>query len=317
MTDFFARFRALLMCGLISLTMLGGCASTGNPRDPIEPFNRGVYQFNDAVDKVLLKPAAEVYRGVLPQFVRTGVSNIFSNINDVIVALNNLLQGKFIDAVSDVGRIAVNSTIGLLGVFDVATELGLEKHDEDFGQTLGYWGIGDGPYLVLPFFGPKNVRDTFGLFVDYKTDPITYIDPTRDRNIVRGVRIVNRRAELLETSKILETAALDPYEFVRDAYLQRRRNLVHDGSPPPEQDDDIEIKMKPRSKQPDGRNSSDAGTGSVLVSGDETLYSPARLETREKAARETGERPAAQPVSGAWRTDDAAQPASVVRLWLP
>jgi phospholipid-binding lipoprotein MlaA len=316
MTDFFTRFRALLLCSLISLTMLGGCASTGNPRDPIEPLNRGVYQFNDALDKVLLKPAAEVYRGVLPQFVRTSVSNIFSNINDVIVALNNLLQGKFIDSVSDVGRIAVNSTIGVLGIFDVATHLGMEKHDEDFGQTLGYWGIGDGPYLVLPFFGPKNLRDTVGLFVDYKTDPITYIDPTRDRNIVRGVRIVNRRSELLETSKILETAALDPYEFVRDAYLQRRRNLVHDGSPPPEKDDDIEIKMKPRSKLQENQKSADTDVGSVLVSGDETLYSPARLEAQEKAARETAERPT-QPVSGAIQNDSEQSASRVVRLWLP
>jgi phospholipid-binding lipoprotein MlaA len=316
MTDFLARFRALLMCGLISMTMLGGCASTGNPRDPIEPFNRGVYEFNDALDKALLKPAAEVYRGVLPQFVRTGVSNFFSNINDVIVALNNLLQGKIVDAVSDVGRIVVNSTIGLLGVLDVATELGLEKHDEDFGQTLGYWGMGDGPYLVLPFFGPKNLRDTFGLFVDYKTDPVTYVDPSRDRNIIQGVRIVNRRAELLETSKILETAALDPYEFVRDAYLQRRRNLVHDGSPPPEKDDDTEIKMKPRSQQQDKPGATSAGNSSaVLVSGDETLYSPARMEAREKAAREAREK-AAQPLSDASRTTDS-RPASVVRLWLP
>lgn len=316
MTDFFTRFRALLLCSLVSLSMLGGCASTGNPRDPIEPLNRGIYQFNDALDKALLKPAAEVYRGVLPQFVRTSVSNIFSNINDVIVALNNLLQGKFIDSVSDVGRIAVNSTVGILGVFDVATHLGMEKHDEDFGQTLGYWGIGDGPYLVLPFFGPKNLRDTVGLIVDYKTDPITYIDPTRDRTIVQGVRIVNRRSELLETSKILETAALDPYEFVRDAYLQRRRNLVHDGSPPPDQYDDIEIKMKPRGKLQDNRNSADADVGSVLVSGDETLYSPARLEAQGKAASEAGERPA-QPVSGATRTDSAQPESKVVRLWLP
>jgi phospholipid-binding lipoprotein MlaA len=316
MTDFLARFRALLMCGLISMTMLGGCASTGNPRDPIESFNRGVYEFNDALDKALLKPAAEVYRGVLPQFVRTGVSNFFSNINDVIVALNNLLQGKFVDAVSDVGRIVVNSTIGLLGVLDVATELGLEKHDEDFGQTLGYWGMGDGPYLVLPFFGPKNLRDTFGLFVDYKTDPVTYIDPSRDRNIVQGVRIVNRRAELLETSKILETAALDPYEFVRDAYLQRRRNLVYDGSPPPEKDEDTEIKMKPRSQQQDKPGATVAGgSGAVLVSGDETLYSPARMEAREKAEREAREK-AAQPLSDASRTTGSRQ-ASVVRLWLP
>jgi phospholipid-binding lipoprotein MlaA len=313
MTDSCSRFRALLACALLSLTMLGGCASTGNPRDPLEPLNRGIYQFNEVVDNVVLKPAAEVYRGVLPQFVRTGVSNFFSNINDVIVALNNLLQGKLLDAVSDVGRIAINTTVGLLGVLDVATHVGLEKHDEDFGQTLGYWGIGDGPYLVLPLFGPKNLRDTVGLFVDYKTDLITYVDPTRDRNILRGVRLINRRSELLDTSKILETAALDPYEFVRDAYLQRRSNLVHDGSPPPEKDDDNEIPMKPRSERNNLQSPADAGGGSILVSGDRADYSPARMEALEKAARESQQ--SARPIPAPQA--NAAQASSVVRVWLP
>jgi len=135
---------------------LGGCATNGNPRDPLEPLNRGVYQFNDGVDRILFKPAAEVYRAVLPQIVRTGVGNFFSNLNDVIVALNNLLQGKVASAASDLSRILVNSTIGLLGLYDAATDLGLEKNYEDFGQTLGYWGIGDGAYLVLPFIGPST-----------------------------------------------------------------------------------------------------------------------------------------------------------------
>jgi phospholipid-binding lipoprotein MlaA len=138
MTWILDRRRAVLAALLVCLTLLGGCASTGNPRDPFEPVNRGIYHFNDGVDALVLKPAAEVYRGVLPQFVRTGVSNFYANINDVIVALNNLLQGKFLNAASDVGRVVVNTTVGLLGVFDVATEIGLEKHDEDFGQTLGY-----------------------------------------------------------------------------------------------------------------------------------------------------------------------------------
>lgn len=288
MNYFFVRFRLSLASALASLVLLSGCASTGNPRDPLEPINRGIYTFNDAVDTTLLKPAAELYRGLVPRFVRTGVHNVFSNINDVIVALNNLLQGKFVNAVSDVGRIAVNTTVGLLGLLDVATEIGLEKHDEDFGQTLGYWGIGDGPYIVLPILGPSNLRDTVGVFVDFKTDPITYIDPTRDRNIVWGVRAVNRRSELLEASKILETAALDPYEFVRDAYLQRRRNLVYDGSPPKEQDEDVDIKMKPRSKRQDTSPFPDqadaAWPGSILVSGE--APTPAQLEALEKAARE-------------------------------
>ena len=181
MTHFPARLRASLVCSLVCFALLGGCASIGNPRDPLEPINRGIYQFNDGVDNAVLKPVAEAYRSALPQFMRTGVSNFFSNINDVIVALNNLLQAKFLNAVSDVGRIVVNSTVGLLGVLDVATEFGLEKHNEDFGQTLGFWGIGDGPYLVLPILGPSSLCDVFGTFVDFKTDPITYVDPSRAR----------------------------------------------------------------------------------------------------------------------------------------
>jgi len=305
------------MSGLMSLTLLGGCASTGNSRDPLEPINRGIYHFNDGIDSVIIKPAAEGYRAVLPQIVRTGVSNFFSNINDVIVALNNLLQGKFLNAVSDVGRVVVNSTAGLLGVIDVATEVGLEKHNEDFGQTLGFWGIGDGPYLVLPFLGPSNLRDAIGLVVDFKTDPITYVDPPSDRNTLWGVRFLNRRAELLATSKILETAALDPYEFLRDAYLQRRRSLVYDGSPPPEQEEDIEIKMKPRSEQqpagpfpPSADGSSPVG--SVVLSGDRPT--PAQQEALDKAAG--ANKP--QPSTREPRVEaPAANSARVVRVWLP
>lgn len=311
-----SRLRALLVCGLASLTLLGGCASTGNPRDPLEPINRGIYHFNDGVDHLVIKPAAELYQGVLPQFVRTGVSNFFSNIGDVIVALNNLLQGKFVEAVSDAGRIAVNTTAGLLGVIDVATEIGLEKHNEDFGQTLGYWGIPDGPYLVIPILGPSSARDAVGLVGDWKASPITYVDPNRDRNALYGLWFVSRRSELLETSKILETAALDPYEFLRDAYLQRRRNLVYDGNPPPEQDD-IEIKIKPKSgasgdtpfpASADGPSA----VGSTLVSGEP--LTPAQLESRERATRLQAP-PAREPRAEA--TPETAAPTRVVRVWLP
>jgi phospholipid-binding lipoprotein MlaA len=307
-----SRLRTAALCGLVALTLVsGGCATTGNPRDPLEPINRGIYHFNDGVDKLVIKPTAIVYHDVLPQFVRTGISNFFSNIGDVIVALNNLLQGKLTQAVSDVGRIAINTTAGVLGVIDVATELGLEKHNEDFGQTLGYWGIGDGPYLVLPFLGPSTLRDTFGLVVDFKTNPITYVDPNRDRNLLYGLWFVNRRAELMDTTKILETAALDPYEFLRDAYLQRRRNLVHDGSPPPEEND-IDIKIKPHSKAPDAipfpRSADGTGAGSLLVSGD--APTPAQLEALEKASREPRSQPVTQPRA-------EAAPARVVRAWLP
>jgi len=311
MMQFSARCSASLVCAMMCFALLGGCASVGNPRDPLEPVNRGIYHFNDGVDNLLVKPAAELYNGVLPQFVRTGVSNVFSNINDVIVALNNLLQGKFLNAVSDVGRIVVNSTAGLLGVIDVATEIGLQKHNEDFGQTLGYWGLGDGPYLVLPILGPSSLRDTVGLVGDIYAWPITYVKPPRSRNQLAGGRFLTHRAELLGTSKILETAALDPYEFLRDAYLQRRRNLVHDGSPPPDKDDEPEIKVKPRSERPDESafprsTEAENPVNSVWVSGPEEM-TPAR-----EAARHVDPQPerASEP-----RADAAPEPPRVVRVW--
>ncbi|MGQ0523345.1 MAG: MlaA family lipoprotein [Betaproteobacteria bacterium] len=307
------RFRMSFACMLTCFILLGGCASTGNPRDPLEPVNRGIYTFNEAVDTTLLKPAAELYRGLVPRLVRTGVSNFFSNINDVIVALNNLLQGKVTNAASDTGRVVVNSTIGLLGLFDAATPLGLPKNNEDFGQTLGWWGVGDGPYIVLPIFGPSNVRDTFGLIVDTLTDPISYIEPTRDRNIVMGVRAVNRRSELLEASKILETAALDPYQFVRDAYLQRRRNLIHDGNPPRDKDDEFDTKPRSENEKP---RSAETWTGSILVSGEPPT--PAQLEALEQA-RMQSTRPAAPAAEPAGHSADAPAPAQprLVRFWAP
>jgi len=241
--------RSLALTLLLPLLLLGGCATT-NPRDPLEPMNRAIYSFNDGVDTALIRPIAEGYKAVLPSFVRTGISNFFANINDVLIALNNLLQGKIVNAVSDLGRVLVNTTVGVAGVFDMATEFGLEKHNEDFGQTLGYWGIGDGPYLVLPLLGPSNLRDAIGRVVDVKTDPLTYTRSMSLRNSLWGLRFLNQRAELLDTSRILDTAALDPYEFLRDAYLQRRRNLVHDGAPPREKDDAAELQYKPQASRP-------------------------------------------------------------------
>ncbi len=290
-----SRLRAPFALGLLSLTLLfSGCATTGNPRDPLEPINRGIYYFNDAVDTTLLKPAAELYRGVLPQFMRTGVSNFFSNLNDVIIALNNLLQGKVPEAVSDVGRIVVNTTVGLLGVLDVATDVGLEKHNEDFGQTLGWWGIGDGPYLVIPLLGPSTLRDTVGLVGDYKTNPITYVDPNRDRNALYALSFVNRRSELLDATQLLETAALDPYEFARDAYLQRRRTLVYDGNPPPEEND-----YEPQEKPGAG-----ASSGAPFLQ-------PAGGDRRPTAAEPGAREPRAETAPAA----DART--RVVRVWLP
>lgn len=231
----------LLAVGLAT----GGCATNGDPRDPLEPMNRAIYHFNDGVDHLLIKPAAELYQGrMIPQFVRNGLRNFFSNINDVIVLVNDLLQGKFGDAENDLGRIVINSTAGILGLRDVAANDGLIKNEEDFGQTLGVWGFADGPYVVLPLIGPSSVRDTFGWVGDIYTWPITYVEPNHTRNTLTAVRFVGVRADLLAASRVLEAAALDPYVFTRDAYLQRRRNLVYDGRPPRE-DEDPEPKSKP------------------------------------------------------------------------
>jgi phospholipid-binding lipoprotein MlaA len=243
----FSRLRALAAGAAISMTLLGGCATNGDPRDPLEPLNRGIYKFNDGADALLIRPAGEFYSLIVPQWIRSGVSNFFSNLNDVIVVANDLLQGKISQAGSDVARLAINSTVGVLGLFDFATGWGYEKHEEDFGQTLGYWGLGDGPYIVLPILGPSNVRDTVGWVGDFYAWPVTYIEHDRTRRIVVITRIISGRAELLATSSILETAALDPYAFVRDAYLQRRRNLVYDGKPPlDDEDPDPEAKPKPK-----------------------------------------------------------------------
>jgi phospholipid-binding lipoprotein MlaA len=232
---------------LILVAALSGCATT-NARDPLEPFNRTVYSFNEVVDDVFLRPLAQGYQAVLPQFARTGVRNFFSNLDDVTVFINNLLQFKVPQAASDLGRFVINSTVGVLGFVDVATHVGLEKHNEDFGQTLGYWGINTGPYLVLPFFGPSSIRDGVGRLVDKQTDLVWYIDDISTRNILLGTRVVSLRAQLLDSEKILETAALDPYAFIRDAYFQRRRSLVYDGNPPPEPEEDLSAPAKPLSE---------------------------------------------------------------------
>ncbi len=228
---------------VMSIALVAGCATTQQSErvakvDPFESINRAVFTFNENADEYVIKPAAEAYRFVLPDFVRTGVTNFFSNIGDVFVAANNLLQGKPADAASDFGRFLVNSTIGILGLFDVATDAGLEKNREDFGQTLGVWGVPSGPYVVLPFFGPSSVRDTAGFVVDLKTDFILNSNHLNsDQKLGSTVlRVVNYRANLLDASQLLDDAAFDKYSFLRDSYLQRRRSQVYDGDPPPLKD---------------------------------------------------------------------------------
>ena len=222
---------AALLAGLAT-----GCATTGgSPQDPLEPVNRAVFGFNEAVDQALLKPVAQGYRAVLPELVRVGVTNFFSNIEDVWIAANNLLQGKVENGLRDVMRVAINTVIGLGGLIDVASDAGLEKHNEDFGQTLGRWGFGSGPYLVLPILGPSTLRDGIGLLgFDTAADPVWNLDHVPTRNSLYTGRTINTRANALDASRLLEEAALDKYRFVRDAYLQRRRSLVYDGNPPRE-----------------------------------------------------------------------------------
>lgn len=218
--------------------LLGACATNGNKADPLEPLNRGIYRFNDVADKTVLKPVARAYKAVTPVPVRTSVRNFFSNLDDVLVTANELLQFKFRNAAGDASRVIFNTTFGVAGLFDVASAWGLEKHDEDFGQTLGYWGIGNGPYLVLPLLGPSTLRDTLGLVVDNEGDMVTNIGDVPTRNSAIALRFTDYRASLLDTEKIFEEAAIDPYLFLRDAYLQRRRGLVYDGNPPPQEFDD-------------------------------------------------------------------------------
>jgi len=223
---------APLPVAVVTALLLGGCATSGNPRDPIEGFNRAVFAFNDGVDRAVVKPVAKGYEAALPPPVRSGVSNFFGNIDDVFIAVNDFLQGKVPDAINDVGRVLVNTSLGVLGVMDVASELGVEKQKADFGLTLGHWGVGDGAYLVLPFFGPSTVRDAAGLILDVKADPVSNLNDVPVRNTLEATRGVNVRAQLLSTDKIIEEAALDRYSYIRDAYLQRRRSLIYDGNPP-------------------------------------------------------------------------------------
>ena len=218
---------------------LSGCATGSNPRDPLESYNRAMFSFNDKLDQVVLKPVATAYQDTLPSFVQTGIGNFFGNIGDVWTAVNNLLQGKLEDGMTDVMRVAVNSTMGFLGLLDIGSEAGLPKHKEDFGQTLGTWGMKSGPYVVLPVFGSSTVRDTAAFPVDLSADLWSYKDPVNVRNIGTGIRMIDQRAALLGASSLIEDAALDKYVFTRDAYLQRRQSLIQDGRSKKDIEEDI------------------------------------------------------------------------------
>jgi phospholipid-binding lipoprotein MlaA len=222
------RWRGIVLA-LAAGAALGGCATATNPKDPFEKFNRSMFAFNDAVDRVALKPAATAYKKVLPGFVQTGVNNFFGNLTDAWSAVNNLLQGNGAAGMSDLTRFTFNSTFGLAGVLDIASEAGLQKHNEDLGQTLGTYGIAPGPYLMLPLLGPSTVRDTAALPVDLWADPWSHKDPVNWRNVGIAVRAVDQRASVLDASNLMEEAALDRYEFIRDGFLQRRESRINDG----------------------------------------------------------------------------------------
>jgi|SRR4051812_3430395 phospholipid-binding lipoprotein MlaA len=226
------RFLAPLFLSLA--TLVAGCATTGerDPKDPWEGFNRGVFSFNEGLDRAVLKPVATGYQKVVPGFAREGVTNFYANLEDVGTSLNNFLQGKPKEGASDAGRVIVNTLLGVLGLWDVATPMGLEKHYEDFGQTLGVWGVGPGPYLVLPLLGPSTARDGPAKVVD----PAWYwpIALENDRLYwsLWALDKVNQRSILFQSEKVLDEAALDRYSFIRDAWWQRRQNQVYDGNPP-------------------------------------------------------------------------------------
>jgi phospholipid-binding lipoprotein MlaA len=222
---------------VLALAAASGCASTGDadPRDPLEPLNRAVYGFNQGVDEVLAKPVATAYQGYVPEPLRIYVRNFFSNIGDLLIGFNNIIQGKPDEGLQDWARFAFNSIFGVFGINDIASDIGFEKHNEDFGQTLGRWGFGEGPYVVIPFLGSSDLRDGLGTVADIYADPLAGVRPIRLRTTAYALRFTSLRADLLDASRILEEAALDKYVFQRDAYLQRRRNLVYDGRPPREE----------------------------------------------------------------------------------
>jgi phospholipid-binding lipoprotein MlaA len=231
-TSSFAALAAL------AATLVAGCAAVPSQVDPLEPMNRAMYEVHEVLDTNLVRPIAQGYVDIVPRPIRTSVSNVFNNIDDLFSAVNGLLQGKLDKFGNDMGRVILNTGWGVGGLFDPASEMGIERGNEDFGQTFAVWGIGPGPYLFVPLFGPTTVRDGTGVLVRIAVGPVGWIPDVPLRNSLYGVGAVDLRAQALAASEIVDTAALDRYLFMRNAYLQRRRYLIYDGAPPREKEED-------------------------------------------------------------------------------
>lgn len=230
------RGAALALAG--ATTLLAGCAVGPTKEDPLEPWNRSMYEVHQVVDGNVIKPLAEAYVAATPELVRTGVANFFGNLDDIFTGINNLLEGRGQQAGDDFGRVLLNSTFGMLGILDLASMMGINKDHKDFGITFGKWGVPPGPYLFVPLFGPTTVRDGTGTLVRLFIGPVGYIHDVPLRNSIYGVGYVDLRSQALSAESVLETAAIDRYRFLRNAYLKNRRYQVYDGKPPPEDEDD-------------------------------------------------------------------------------
>jgi len=293
------------------LLSVSGCATTN--KDPLEGINRGIYKFNDVADRYAIKPVAKAYKAVAPTPVRTGISNFFSNLGTLTTVVNDLLQLKFAQAFTDAGRFVINSTFGIAGFIDVASMDKIEKHQEDFGQTMGYWGVGSGAYLVLPIIGPSTVRDASGLFIDTVTsDPITYLHNTgqiRAHNQVRAVQFLDKRTQLLDATDLVDDASIDPYAFMRDAYLQRRASLIQDGLVPKEL---LQDEFEPADEDvPSHTELTPAAADAVL------LQSAAPIEGPEAQAAEGASVTSQSPVQALEVSAVEAEPAEEVLEALP
>ncbi|MDD2721539.1 MAG: VacJ family lipoprotein [Gallionella sp.] len=296
---------------LLAAVSLTGCATgpARNPADPFEPMNRGIYKFNDTVDKVIAKPVAQGYKTVMPETGKTLVSNFFSNLNDVVVTANDLLQFKFKQGFSDAMRFLVNSSVGAGGLIDVAS-MRLEKHDEDFGQTLGYWGMENGPYLVLPLLGSSSFRDGIGLLGDGQVSVISRTRHVRSRNQLFLAKAINRRSQLLTQEQVMEGAMIDRYTFLRDAYLQYRINEVYDGNPPHDklEDEELNFNYQPDAPAPTAPPTPTPGSKAPGAVGSPVSSTTADLATPLAIAPESLSDAAAQLVENT--------PPSVVKVWV-